>query len=267
MTDNLIDLNDTDMKFDDIIPESKESNNVNAGEENEPFAKLPGVDEVQRDSSKDFMKKLRSLQNKSVLQLKKEQIQNEAPEDRRLRLLILNRYKISERFGSYLTSDLGFKLDSSSLNNLTIPELDSLINDIRFCISTKNVNSFWQDACTQGVGVAERIVSPYYNITGLSQVLSKDNNYLDVTEELVLENQQYLYCKPEYRIAYSILKNATMVHAQHQFFKTEEGKKVIEELKKNGGVPQSKLNQDETELNIKPRDVKHIEAKYRDILE
>ena len=205
---------------------------------------------------------------KTPQQLKKEQILSEAPEARRLRLLILNRYKLSQRFGQYL-SDLGFKLDNTYLSTLTIQELESLINDIRFCVSTKNVNNFWQDACVHGIGVAERIVSPFYNVTGLSQALGHDETYKDVYEELILEHQNYLYCKPEYRLLYCVVKNASLVHEQHKFFQTDEGKKAIENYKKQIGLSQDQgleEKEDQKDLNIAPRNIPGIEVKYAELL-
>ena len=266
-TKNVVEINDTNIDLNKILPAVNKTETI---EPKDDFTKNFFIPDIPtRLITEKYNKIIESA--KTPQQLKKEQITAEAPEARRLRLLILNRYKLSQRFGQYLT-DLGFKLDNSQLSMLTIPELDSLINDIRFCVSTKNVNSFWQDACVHGVGVAERIISPFYNITGLSQVLSHDDTYKDVCEELILEHQNYLYCKPEYRLLYCIVKNASLVHEQHKFFQTEEGKKVIDNYKKQmasndpsyAGIPAAE-NKNE-DLNIAPRNVPNIEVKYRDLL-
>ena len=129
--------------------------------------------------------------------------------------MVLARYRMSKRFGEYLKAELGFDLHPLNLNNLTIPELDYMINDIKFCISCKNVGNFWQDAATKGVGAIESFVSPYYNVTGLSKVLEQDDTYCDAVEEMVLENQHYLYTKSQYRLMYLIAKNAIKVHGAH----------------------------------------------------
>ena len=311
MTKNVVELNDTEIDLTKIVSQTPGGVNQTEKEENESsgFSNMHQSSFSAQDDPQDeivsqtpglqpepglapggvttkpllkhhsldireqmIQQKFRSLieKAKTPQQLKKEQIANEAPEARRLRLLILNRYKLSERFGQYL-AELGFKLDNYHLNNFTIPELDSLINDIRFCVSTKNVNNFWQDACTQGVGIAERIVSPFYNVTGLSAVLSQDESYKDVCEELILEHQHYLYCKPEYRLLYSVVKNATIVHQQHKFFQSDEGKKAIEEYKKKMGLADAQPNQPVPEkgankLNISPRNLPNIENKYADLL-
>lgn len=260
MSKNVLEINDTDINLDKIV---QNSSNIAIDKEPLPFA-LP--------TTSNAIPKFNQMveKAKTPLQLKKEEIQREAPEARRLRLLILNRYKLSARFGVYLES-LGFNLNPTNINTMTISELDSLINDIRFCISTKNVHSFWQDATTQGVGIVERVISPWYNVTGLSTVLSNDDTYKDVCEELILEHQHYLYCKPEYRLAYSIFKTATAVHSQHEFFKTPEGKKEIEKLKQHYQSKEPVVDeQDPFEENPKiynaPRDIKNIETKYSDLL-
>ena len=278
-TKNIVEINDTDIDLSKIIPENNkvESSSTFAPtqQHNEDLITKMFTPDIKTKIITDKYNKL--IENaKTPQQLKKEQISSEAPEARRLRLLILNRYKLSQRFGQYL-SDLGFKLDNSQLSTLTIPELDSLINDIRFCVSTKNVNSFWQDACVDGIGVAERIISPFYNVTGLRQVVSHDDTYKDVCEELILEHQNYLYCKPEYRLLYCVVKNGSLVHEQHNFFKTEEGKKVIVTYKKqmqrdNQGPIEENVSlspggeSKEKELNIAPRNIPNIEVKYKDLL-
>ena len=265
MNKNVIEINDTEINLDLVNPVPTKGK-IQMGD----LEPIPQTSQIQSPIN-SFPKFDQLVEKaKSPLQLKREEISREAPEARRLRLLILNRYKLSERFGQHL-EQLGFKLDLSTLNNHTIPELDSIINDIRFCISTKNVHSFWQDATTQGVGIIERVISPWYNVTGLSQVLSSDETYKDVCEELILEHQKYLYCKPEYRLAYSVLKTATSIHAQHEFFKTSEGKKQIEQYKKSNNISiEEEIKVDKVEqsqnLNIAPKDIKNIEKKYEDLI-
>lgn len=266
---NVVEINDTDIDLDKIIPANNKSETINPSPSNDEFiTKLFTPDIKTKIITEKYNRLIENA--KTPQQIKKEQILAEAPEARRLRLLILNRYKLSPRFGQYL-ADLGFKLDGTNLSSLTIQELDSLINDIRFCVSTKNISNFWQDACTHGVGIAERIVSPFYNVTGLSQVLGKDDTYQDVCEELILEHQNYLYCKPEYRLMYCIVKNASLVHEQHKFFQTEEGKKAIENYKKQMGIninmeSDNKQDSPASNVNIAPRNIPNIEVKYKDLL-
>jgi hypothetical protein len=270
---NVVELNDTDFNMDDVmqdevvldpvfpnIPQFQLPESLNSEAPIKPAFNVEDKIKTQIMNDK-FASLIQSA--KTPQQLKREQISSESPEARRLRLLILNRYKLSARFGQYLVS-LGFKLDHHNLSSLTVQELDSLINDVRFCISTKNVNSFWQDACVHGVGVMERVISPIYNVTGMSEVLQRDEAYKDVCEELILEHQHYLYCKPEYRLMYTIVKNMTLIHSQHEYFKTEEGKKVIEQYKKQST---KEKHEKQCDPNIGPKEIPGIENRYQDIIE
>jgi hypothetical protein len=95
----------------------------------------------------------------------------------------------------------------------------------------------------------------------LSAVLSQDESYKDVCEELILEHQHYLYCKLEYRLLYSVVKNATIVHQQHKFFSNQKKeKKQLRNTKKKMGMAQPESNQpvpvkEESKVNISPRNL------------
>jgi hypothetical protein len=84
----------------------------------------------------------------------------------------------------------------------------------------------------------KRIVSPFYNVTGLSAVLSQDESYKDVCEELILEHQHYLYCKPEYRLLYSVVKQkenghgSTRIKSACSSERREQGKYFTKEFPK-----------------------------------
>jgi hypothetical protein len=71
---------------------------------------------------------------------------------------------------------------------------------------------------------------------------------------------------------YCVVKNASLVHEQHKFFQTEEGKKAIEYYKKQMGINiNSELDNNKQEfsdsnINIAPRNIPNIEVKYKDLL-
>jgi hypothetical protein len=194
-------------------------------------------------------------------------------EDRRKRLMIIERYKNSKRFGSWLKKQ-GFDFNLKSLKDKTNEELDVMINDIRFCISTKNTNNMYETATTKGILIIENLLRPIYKVDGLSQVLSNDPMYLDLIEEILLEKQNYIYVKPEYRLLYCVLSSAYIVHNQHimleKLSETEEGKQMIQEMANqiNTNSKDIKLNI-QLDSNIMPKkelDNKFTE-KYKDLLE
>lgn len=158
---------------------------------------------------------------------------DEDVEEIRKRLMILSRYKNSKRFGKWLREQ-GFILNAKKLEGKTQEELDTIINDIRYCISTKNTNSLYETGATKGIVVLENLLRPVYKIDGLSTVLSNDPMYLDLVEEMMLERASFIYVKPEYRLLYCVLSSAYIVHNQHimleKLSQTSEGKQMIKEM-------------------------------------
>lgn len=154
-------------------------------------------------------------------------------ESKRKCLMIIARYKNSKRFGSWLKTQ-GFEFNTKALKDKSMDELENMINDIRFCISTKNTNNMYETGATKGVLILENMIRPVYKVDGLSQVLSNDPMYLDLIEELLLERANYVYVKPEYRLLYCVLSSAYIVHTQHtaleKLSQTEEGKKMIRDF-------------------------------------
>jgi hypothetical protein len=138
-------LNDTEINFDDLETDIEQEPKTiqKTATKPETVRKLPQMHQ-----------KMTPQKQKSSAELKKEAIEKESPEDRRARLLIIGKYKNSARFGNFL-QDHGFKLDPDTLNKLTIPELDYIINDIRFTISSKNMGNFYQAAFTEGIKMVE----------------------------------------------------------------------------------------------------------------
>src|SRR5690349_13295697 len=53
-------------------------------------------------------------------------------EEKRKRLLVISRYKNSTRFGEWLKKQ-GFNFSSKDLEEMSNDELETMINDIRFC--------------------------------------------------------------------------------------------------------------------------------------
>lgn len=153
-------------------------------------------------------------------------------EEKRKKLLMLSRYRQSKRFGHFLAEN-GFDLSSNRIVGLSLQSLDALLNDVKFTIACKNTSGVVEAAAISGVMVLENVVTPWYNVKGLSECLSKSATYLDCVEEIALENQSYIYTKPTYRLMFEILKCAYMVHQQHSYVaelqKTEEGKAIFQQ--------------------------------------
>lgn len=168
------------------------------------------------------------------------------PEDKRKRLLVISRYKNSKRFSKFL-KDQGFNFNTKHISGLSNEELETMINDIRFCISTKNTNNMIEQVSTKGIVLLENLLRPVYNIDGLSQVLTNDQTYLDLVEELTLEHSNYFYVKPEYRLMYCVTSSAYIIHTQKIMLdnmkKTPEGQIMIQKMAKEINEQKEKENE------------------------
>ena len=146
-------------------------------------------------------------------------------------VIMLSRYGSSVRFGSYLKEDCGFDLSVKKLKKMKCEDLEELLVRVRSSVGSKNVSDIWSESILGGVTVVESVVvaSPIGNtlkIEGLSEELQNDDTFLDLLEELRLENQNLAYVSTETRLAYCALSAAAKVHAmntiKHRFQEKKE---------------------------------------------
>ena len=204
---------------------------------------LENKNEEEQENNKEEEKEIENIEEEKAPEINYKKEEN--VEEKRKRLLVISRYKNSTRFGEWLKKQ-GFNFNSKDLEEMSNDELETMINDIRFCIATKNTNGMYGKLSTQGILVIENVLRPIYNVDGLSQMLSNDQTYLDTVEELALEYQNYLYVQPQYRLMYSVLSSAYLVHSQHimleKLSQTEEGKQMIQQMANQIQAQQSSEN-------------------------
>lgn len=131
-------------------------------------------------------------------------------------ILMLTRYGASERFGAYLKS-IAFDLRIASLKKKSLPDLQELLERVRASVGNKTVSDVWTDSIVGGICLGENIVESTtlgstIHIKGLSEVLKDDETFMDLLEELRLENQNLAYVSPYTRLVYSILVAGAKVH-------------------------------------------------------
>lgn len=131
--------------------------------------------------------------------------------------LQIMRYLQSQRFGQYLKNN-GFRYTPDKLRKKKLEELEGILNKMRFSISCRNTSNFWKDATLTSVKIAEPFVSAYadFNIKGLSSVLQHNDEFLDLIEQIQLENQSLTYIDPRFKLIYTILQSALAVDASHK---------------------------------------------------
>ena len=129
---------------------------------------------------------------------------------------MLSRYGSSDRFGEYLRS-LTFQLTPAKLRKLNLEQLHELLDRVRTSIANKTVSDIWSNSIIYGIGVIENVCSSTrlndtIKIKGLTEVLSGDEGFLDLLEELKLNNQNLAYVSPYTRLTYILLSSIARVH-------------------------------------------------------
>ena len=131
-------------------------------------------------------------------------------------VLMLSRYGSSSRFGEYLKS-LSFVLIPVKLRKLKLEQLEELLERVRTSVANKTVSDIWTNSITSGLGVVENLctmtrLNDTIKLKGLTELLKDDETFLDLLEELKLNNQNLAYVSPYTRLAYTLLSSIFHVH-------------------------------------------------------
>lgn len=112
---------------------------------------------------------------------------------------------------------------NQQLKEMTDKELDTLLDEIKFCVSVRNTTKISTKAFIGVVHQVENICVAYdiLNIKGLTQICKKDQDLLDTVKEVCLNNLSLTYSKPEYRLAFSLLNTAYGLHIMNNSIKTQ----------------------------------------------
>lgn len=130
--------------------------------------------------------------------------------------LMLSRYGTSPRFGDYLKS-LCFELTPAKLKKQKVDKLEELLERVRVSVANKTVSDIWTSSIMAGVSMVENVctntrLNEKIKLRGLSEALSEDENFLDLLEELKLNNQNLSYVSPYTRLTYTLLTSVMRVH-------------------------------------------------------
>jgi hypothetical protein len=123
------------------------------------------------------------------------------------------RYRNNKKFGPYL-KDNGFKLDDKTLNKLDSEGLAQLLEKIQFAVCNKNSEGVFKTSVLAGLQGVEFVGENYldFHITGLTASLAANEEFKDLLEEIMLENQLLVYTKPTWRLLYMILSTGMSLH-------------------------------------------------------
>lgn len=125
------------------------------------------------------------------------------------------RCRNNKKFGEFLKSS-GFKLDDKLLNKLNEEDLISLRERVSFAIANKNSEGMMKGAIMTGLMQAENLAvnNTMYplKVQGLTATLNSSENFHEVLEEIMLENQCMVYTKPTWRMLFMVVSTAASLH-------------------------------------------------------
>lgn len=171
----------------------------------------PPPEEKSTKTGKGKGKQPKTDEIKAVKQAVKARSPEEVAEHQSL-VLKLCRYGASNRFGEYLKSN-GFDLKPSRLKELSVPELQELQQRVQITTGAKNSSSYIADSVLGGLQLGETLamatkLKERWNISGMTDRLRVDENFLDALEELQLENQDWTAISPEKRLLLITMQQA-----------------------------------------------------------
>lgn len=178
-----------------------------------PEEKTSEITKVERQEQKhqklqnDVMKQVLTKQKKTPENIKEHQEH----------VLMLSRYGTSERFSKYLKG-LSFDLAPNKLKKMELEELKELLQRVRTSINNKNTTGVFQEFAIGGVQMIEGIsvntaLNKKIKIKGLSKALQNDHVFMDLLEQIQLENQNLAYVSPYTRLVYTILMTSMRIHS------------------------------------------------------
>jgi len=166
-------------------------------------------------------------------------------------VIMLSRYGSSPRFGEYLLS-LCIDLKVSKLKKLSLAELKELLARVRTSIANKTVSDVWSDSIIGAMDLGEKAVAmtrlgESIRINGLSECLKTDETFLDLLEELKLENQNLSYVSPYVRIVYTVLTASAKCHGMNTMLHNHKEKQK-QKQKQKPVIVQEQPTTDETKI-------------------
>ena len=169
-------------------------------------------------------------------------------------VLILSRYGQSRRFSEFLKS-MNFNLSVTHLKKCDLDELEEIHKRVKISIDNKNVSNFWQEMAFGSIQTGEAIcvntkLGQKVKIQGLTELLRNDETFLDLIEQIELENQNITHTSPYIRLVYSILSSSMKIHSVNSLL--EKRLSIIknnEEMKNTQDESQESKNESQESKN------------------
>jgi hypothetical protein len=278
---NFIKCNDTKFNLAEVIKKAttklvpSKQEDVKKPVKDETLKKLEKEEKQLMKEKNQLMKEQKETAKlNQELVVKKEKVQSQIMgADKRSLIMTIRRYAESKRFKEYLSTM--FDLSLEKLEQLETYEVRRLLDDVRFSITNKNVSNMVGGVVLSGLQQIEKMTSSYFlDVTGLTQICVNSPEFMDVLEELKLENQTFSNASPKHRLLFHLLNNMLLAN---QFGKILKERQTSTQKDTKNEVPQQpeplkEVPKEEIKANPEPEKTKEkimsseFIEKYKDLL-
>lgn len=104
----------------------------------------------------------------------------------------------------------------TELDKYDLQKLDLVLKECKYTIGCANANKTMTKMANGAIMALEK-ASPYIglNLNGLSAELMADEDFQDNLKELMLEYDEVVYTKPEYRLIQTLMMKGAMIHTKN----------------------------------------------------
>ena len=125
-------------------------------------------------------------------------------------IILLNRYKNSTRFGTFLIKEMKLT-ELNNLEKLNKKKLENLLDRVKININNKQGGDLTNILIMGGISSIEKLLTSFeiVNLTGLTQSIQNNNAFLDALEEVIIEyNINFNFKDPNKDISARVYKSS-----------------------------------------------------------
>ena len=218
----MLQINDSKLNFDDLVQKST------------------AMIDSKNDKNEKNTNKLTKL-NAKDLKIN-QMLENEQNEPERQRIIhIIQKYQASERFGSYIRTELKITYSNDTLNKKSITQLEGILEKIRLHLDNRNLNQVYDSVLFSTTQMIELMSKPVANVDGFTKMLRENEEFANCWEKFKCESvmptipshlQMLFILGQTYLMAYSINKSNDISPETAQIL-TEIENEVDEEQSQN----------------------------------
>ena len=173
------------------------------------------LQKVMKQVEKADMNQRKKKESSSKSPTKKKDMTSEERAEREKVIWKIRRYLSSQRFGNYLTKEIGIKYSQPQLTKLKLSTLQNILARIRNAVDNRNCDAIYDKLLQGGLYSVERVVTPIYDVEGMTKRLMGDDAFLNAVERAKIE-AELISIPPHVQMGLIIAQTAMITHHINQ---------------------------------------------------